>query len=98
VEKPRHTIVRHDALAFAVSLGGSLVSFAAAFLVLATRLRGFGAAASGAGASVLFVVVYGVARRRLRRPGAGTEAFKEAVFLGFLAVAVAVATAHLAIP
>ena len=99
MDHPRKfTIVRHDGRVILTSLGCSLASGVATFWILAPSIGGNLGVAAACAASVLFVAVFGFARRRLRRPSAGSEAFKEAVFLGLLAVALLVAVAYFAIP
>jgi hypothetical protein len=72
-------------------LAGSLLCFVGAFFLLHDRLPGFYLAMSSGGAAVLFTLLYGVARRALANPREGTEAAREAFFLGLLVVAATLA-------
>ena len=91
-------VIPHDGRVLLTSLGCSILSGIAAFWLLYDALGLKLAVAAACAASVVFVTVFGVARRRLRRPVAGTEAFKEAVFLGLLVVAVAIVAVYFAVP
>ena len=94
----RPIIVRHDGRALLTSFGCSIVSGVAAFLILGDSIGPKVAVGAACAASVLFVIVFGVARRKLRRPDSNAEAFREAVFLGLLVVAVAIVAVYFAVP
>ncbi len=71
----------------APGLVGSLACFAAAFFLLRDVTLPKYAAASAGGAAILFTLIFGMARRKLANPREGTEAYREAFFLGLLVVA-----------
>jgi hypothetical protein len=71
-----------DPRALVVSFLATFGAFATTFFLYRRTLGGPRAAIAAMVVSVAFVVVFGVARRRLGRPQSGSPGFKEALFLG----------------
>ena len=85
---PREARGGHDAppvadpRALVVSFLATFGAFAATFFLYQRTLGRSKAAIAAMVVSVTFVVVFGVSRRRLGRPAAGTPGFRESLFLG----------------
>jgi hypothetical protein len=78
-----------DPRTFLTSMAVTFGLLMGTFLLYRRTLGPGYSALSGAAVAVIFVLVFGLSRARLGRPGAGSPGFRESLFLGLTVASLA---------